>query len=84
MLPPKIESDLGGLYSFTTLFQNRGMHPSVQLLAFDIVPAEGSVARAFGLPSGSPCLKFRRLRLADHEPLILENGFRTRIGLQRP
>ena len=26
VLPPKIESDLGGFYSFTTLIQNRGMH----------------------------------------------------------
>ena len=75
VLPPKIESDLGGFYSFTTLIQNRGMHPSVQLLAFDTVSAEGSVAHAFGLPSGSPCLKFRRLRLADQEPLILETVF---------
>ncbi len=75
VLPPKIESDLGGFYSFTTLIQNRGMHASVQMLAFDTVPAEGSVAHAFDLPTGSPCLKFRRLRLADQKPLILETVF---------
>ena len=75
VLPPKIESELGGFYSYTTLIQDRGMHPSVQLLAFDIVPAEGSVAHIFGLPTGSPCLKFRRLRLADQKPLILETLF---------
>jgi GntR family transcriptional regulator len=75
VLPPKIESDLGGFYSFTTLIQNRGMHPSVQMLAFDTVPAESSVARAFDLPTGSPCRKFRRLRLADQKPLILETVF---------
>ena len=34
VLPPKIESDLGGFYSFTTLIQNRGMHPSVQTARF--------------------------------------------------
>jgi GntR family transcriptional regulator len=75
VLPPKIESDLGGFYSFTTLIRDRGMHPSVQLLAFDTVPAEGSVAQALNLPTGSPCLKIRRLRLADQKPLILETVF---------
>jgi GntR family transcriptional regulator len=75
VLPPKIESDLGGFYSFTTLIQKRGMHPSVQLLAFDTVPAEGSVAQTLNLRTGSPCFKIRRLRLADQKPLILETVF---------
>ena len=75
VLPPKIESDLGAFYSFTTLIQDRGMHPSARLLAFDTIPAEGSVARVFNLPAGAPCLKIRRLRLADQEPLILETVF---------
>ena len=75
VLPPKIESDLVETYSFTTLIQDRGMHPSAQLLAFDIVPAEGTPAHALNLPGGSPCLKIRRLRLADEQPLILETVF---------
>lgn len=75
VLPPKIESELDGFYSFTTLIRDRGMDPGVRLLAFETVLAEGSVARAFNAPTGLPCLKIRRLRLADQTPLILETVF---------
>jgi GntR family transcriptional regulator len=51
------------------------MRPSVQLLAFDAVPAEGSVAHTLNLLPGSPCFKIRRLRLADQKPLFLETVF---------
>jgi GntR family transcriptional regulator len=79
VLPPKIESELDAFYSFTTLIRNRGMRPGGRLLAFDIIPAEGSVARILNLPQGSPCLKIRRLRLADQTPLILETVFVPKV-----
>lgn len=75
VLPPKIERGLGGLYSFTTLIEGRGMRPSTRLLAFQKIPAEGSVVRHLNLTEGEPVFKIHRLRLADEEPLILETVY---------
>lgn len=75
VLPPKIERGLSGLYSFTTLIEGRGLRPSTRLLSFEKVSAEGSVVRYLQLAEGTPVFKFRRLRLADDEPLILETVY---------
>jgi GntR family transcriptional regulator len=72
VLPPKIETELGGFYSFTTLIEQKGLHHSARTLAFDTVPAAGSPARLLELPADAPVYKIRRLRLADGLPLILE------------
>src|SRR5476651_2164581 len=72
VLPPKIESELTGFYSFTTLIEQKGLRPSARTLSFECLPAAGSAARHLDLASGTPIYKIRRLRLADGEPLILE------------
>lgn len=72
VLPPKIESELGGFYSFTSLIEQKGLHHSARTLAFETQPAAGSPARLLALAPGAPVYKIRRLRLADGEPLILE------------
>ncbi len=72
VLPPKIESELGGFYSFTTLIEQKGLHHTAQTLAFETVPATGSPARLLALAPGATLYKIRRLRLANAEPLILE------------
>ena len=72
VLPPKIESNLGGLYSFTHLIEQKGLRHTAQTLAFTTTTAAGSVARRLALTPGAPVFEIRRLRLADGEPLILE------------
>jgi GntR family transcriptional regulator len=72
VLPPRIERGLGGLYSFTTLIEQRGLRPGARLLSFETVPASVGVSQALALPEGAAVAKIRRLRLADDEPLILE------------
>ncbi len=72
VLPPKIESDLGGFYSFTTLIEQKGLQHSAQTLSFETQAAAGSTARRLALEPGAPVYEIRRLRLADGEPLILE------------
>ncbi len=72
VLPPKIESGLDKLYSFTTLIEQKGLQHSARLIAFETVPAPAGVARKLNLAPGSPVLKIGRLRLADDEPLLLE------------
>lgn len=75
VLPPKKASNLNDFYSFTRLIQNRGMKPSIKLLAFDTILAEGSIGKALEIASDSPCFMIRRLRLADQQPLILEKVY---------
>jgi GntR family transcriptional regulator len=72
VLPPKIESELGGFYSFTTLIEQKGLQHTSQTLAFERVPAAGSSARRLAVAPGAPLYEIRRRRLADGEPLILE------------
>jgi GntR family transcriptional regulator len=75
VLPPKIESEVRDFSSFTSLIRKRGMQPSVHLLEFSIVPAQGSIIRSLDLHPEDPAYKIRRLRLADDEPLILETVY---------
>ena len=73
VLPPKIELGLGGLYSFTTLIEQKGlMKASTRLLSLDTTLATGGVASKLALTDGEPVVKMRRLRLGEDEPLILE------------
>ena len=75
VLPPKIESELGGFYSFTSLIEQKGLHHSARILVFETVPAAGSPARLLEVAPDANVYKIRRLRLANDEPLILETLF---------
>ena len=72
VLPPKIESELAGFYSFTTLIEQKGLQHSARTLSFESLAAAGSQARHLDVAPGAPVYKIRRLRLANAEPLILE------------
>jgi len=72
VLPPKIESELGGFYSFTSLIEQKGLRPGVRTLSFERQEAAGSPAHHLDLPPSALIYKIRRLRLANDEPLILE------------
>jgi GntR family transcriptional regulator len=75
VLPPKIERDLSGFYSFTSLIEQRGMRSTTNLLSLETVASQGGVAHSLGLADGEPVFRLRRLRLADDEPLILETVY---------
>src|SRR5262245_60949211 len=72
VLPPKIEGELAGFYSFTTLIEQKGFQHSARTLSFERLIASGSPARHLELAPDAPIYKIRRLRLANGEPLILE------------
>jgi GntR family transcriptional regulator len=72
VLPRRIERDLAGTMSFSEEMQQRGFDPATRVLAARPEPATESVAAALQLPIGAPTLYFERLRLADGEPLLLE------------
>lgn len=72
VLAPRIDRDLADTKSFTEEMQTRGFDPETRLVAARPESAGESVATALGLELGSPTLYLERLRLADGEPLLLE------------
>lgn len=72
VLHPRLEIDFGGTHSFTEDMQRRGLDPETRLVAARPEVAGEGVAAALGLEPGSPTLYLERLRLADGEPLVLE------------
>lgn len=72
VLAPRIDVDFAGDMSFTEEMQTRGLDPQTRLIASRPEAAVQSVATALGLELGSPTLYLERLRLADGEPLLLE------------
>jgi len=69
---PKIEQQASQLVPFTRGMQRRGYTPSAKVLTFDQKPAEAAVAKELHLPVGAPVYYLHRLRLVNHEPLLLE------------
>jgi GntR family transcriptional regulator len=72
VLHPRIDRDLAGQLSFAEEMETRGHDPQTRLVAARPESAGESVAGALGLELGSPTLYLERLRLADGEPLLLE------------
>jgi GntR family transcriptional regulator len=72
VLRPRIDRDLADTKSFTEEMQTRGLDPETRLVAARPESAGEAVASALGLELGSPTLYVERLRLADGEPLLLE------------
>jgi len=72
VLHPRIDRDIEGHLSFTDEMHLRGMEPTTRLIAARPESAGVAVAAALSLEPGSPILYLERLRLADGEPLLLE------------
>ncbi len=72
VLHPKIDRDLVEPLTFTQEMQTRGLDPETRLIAARPESAGVAVAAALGLEPDSPTLYLERLRLADGQPLLLE------------
>jgi GntR family transcriptional regulator len=72
VLHQRLELDFGGSQSFTGEMQSRGLDPETRVVAARAEPAGEAVAHALDLEIGAPTLYLERLRLADGEPLLLE------------
>lgn len=72
VLHPRIDRDFAGELSFTEEMQIRGLDPQTRLIAARPEAAGEAVATALGLDLGAPTLYLERLRMADGEPLLLE------------
>ena len=71
-LKPRIERDFADTRSFSEEMQRRGLDPETRLVAARPESAGEVVARALDLQVGSPIVYLERLRVANGEPLLLE------------
>ena len=69
---PSIRLDMGGSLSFAEEMIDQGHRPGTRLVASRTETAGTTVASALGIEPGAPTLYVERLRLADDEPLLLE------------
>jgi GntR family transcriptional regulator, N-acetylglucosamine utilization regulator len=72
VLHPRIDRDLVEPLSFNQEMQLRGLDAETRLLAARPESAGVAVATALALEPGSPTLYLERLRVADGQPLLLE------------
>lgn len=67
-------NNLSETYSFTEHMQDLGRHPHSKLLLFERVSPHTQIREIMKLPEGD-VYRFKRLRLADMEPLIIETTY---------
>jgi GntR family transcriptional regulator, N-acetylglucosamine utilization regulator len=72
VLAPRIDVDFSGSLSFSEELRLQGLEPQTRLVASRPEAAGEGVAQALGVEVGSPTVYLERLRLADGEPLLLE------------
>lgn len=68
---PKVSPRLA-VTSFTEDMRSRGLHPSSRTLAFEIGPAGARIGRHLGVAPDAAVVVVGRLRLADDEPMSIE------------
>lgn len=61
--------------SFSEIIRKWGKVPGARLLKSATISADDRVAAQLNLPCGSPVHFLRRLRLADNEPIAIENSY---------
>jgi GntR family transcriptional regulator len=72
---PPINLDLDGTLSFTEELHHLGHDPSTRVVSARTLPAEAVAAEALGVAVGARVVHLERLRMADGEPLLLEQVF---------
>lgn len=72
VLEPRIDRDFAGTLSFAEEMETRGLTPETRLITSRVEQAVGAVASALRIDDGAPSLFLERLRLANAEPLLLE------------
>jgi GntR family transcriptional regulator len=72
---PKLEHGMTRIVSFTDDMRQRGCTPTTRILFTGLVAAPSAIAAALGVPEGEELARIDRLRLADGEPLCVEEAF---------
>jgi GntR family transcriptional regulator len=71
---PKLDLQVK-LTSYSEEMQRRGMVPDAKVLSFEQIGATPLVARELQIEEGQPVVRFRRLLLADGDPMSVDENF---------
>jgi DNA-binding GntR family transcriptional regulator len=71
---PTVDQGLSRIISFTEDMRRRGFRPGTQVLAAQIVSASADIAAELQVTEGEELALLRRLRLADEEPMSIEES----------
>jgi GntR family transcriptional regulator len=63
------------IVSFTDDMRQRGFEPSTRVLFAGLIPAPAAIARELGVEEGTELARLDRLRLADGEPMCVEESY---------
>jgi GntR family transcriptional regulator len=72
---PRLEHGLSRIVSFTDDMRQRGFQASTKVLFSGLVQAPESIARELGIAEGSELARLDRLRLADGQPMCVEQSY---------
>jgi GntR family transcriptional regulator len=71
---PTLEQAMTHIISFTEDMLRRGFSPGTQVLVSGLIPAPADIAERLGVCPGEQLARIKRLRLADGEPLSIEDA----------
>jgi GntR family transcriptional regulator len=71
---PKLDLQMK-LTSYSEEMQRRGMVPDARVLSFEQIGASAYLARELQVDEGTPVVRFRRLLLADQEPMSVDENY---------
>jgi GntR family transcriptional regulator len=72
---PTLEQSMTRIVSFTEDMHQRGFTPGTEVLSARLLPAEQQVANQLDIPVSEQLACIQRLRLADGEPMSIEESF---------
>jgi GntR family transcriptional regulator len=71
---PTVEQALVRIISFTDDMRRRGREPGTEVLSSRLIPASQEIAQRLGMKPGEELAYLKRLRLADGEPMSIEES----------
>jgi GntR family transcriptional regulator len=72
---PRVEHNLVRIVSFTTDMQQRGFKAGTKILGSELIRANAELAEQLQVEQGAELARLERLRLADREPMSVEESF---------
>lgn len=72
---PTVEQALVRIVSFTEDMRQRGFEPASKVLSSGLIPAPQDIAEKLQIEPGEELARLERLRLADDEPMSIEESY---------
>jgi GntR family transcriptional regulator len=72
---PTLEQGLTRIISFTDDMRNRGLEPGTRVIFSGLMDAPPEIADSLQVPVGSELVRLERLRLANREPMSIEESY---------